>query len=114
MTHTVVTHLRKIIWGGIVVLGIGHGLLMVEWAGRWGFFGGLMHWFDTFVDPVSAAAGLDLIALYLIVAGWMLYREKGWKPVHSIILIPYFLFPSLGLLLYLVLSSTPLPGEKSR
>ncbi len=87
---------------------------MLRWVERWGFWGGLAHWFETFSDPISAAANIDLIALALFVGVWMIVREKGWSKVLSIILIPYILFPSFGYLLYLIMSDKNLPGDNLR
>lgn len=104
---------RRWLWLPTVLIGILQCLLMIRWVGQWGFFGGILHWFDTFRDPISAAAGIDLMALMVMTFTWMRWREGHWSKTLGIVLLPFIVFPSLGLLLYLIISEKTAVGENS-
>jgi hypothetical protein len=87
---------------------------MTSWVPAWGFFGGIVHWFRTFIDPISFAAGFDLMAMMVLTWMWMWRREGRWTRALTITVIPYIVFPSIGLLLYLMISERTLPGETSQ
>jgi hypothetical protein len=107
-------NLRRLLWIPLVILCVLHGSLMEKWMSHWGFFGAILHWFQTFGDPISAAAGVDLMALMIFVFAWMVYRDQGWTRAIFLSLVPYIVFPSIGILIYLMMSEKNLPGEKAR
>ncbi len=88
-----------------------HAYLASQWISIFGFLGGIMHWFETFHDPISFAAGFDLMVLMILTAIWMIYREKRWTWALTISVIPFIVFPAIGFFLYLIISDKSLPGE---
>ncbi len=106
--------IRMILITVLLLFSIIQIIIMQKWIERWGFWGSMSHWFETFEDPISAAANLDLVLLALTVACWIVWREKGLNKTVALMVLPYVLFPSLGLLLYLIISDKSLPGESLR
>src|ERR1700729_2012213 len=89
-----------------------HGVLMSRWMNLWGFWGAILHWFETFRDPISAAAGFDLVLCMIFVFIWMYVREGRWTLRLTIVLIPFIVFPAIGTLLYLMMSAQSLRGSR--
>src|SRR5258708_22022331 len=106
-------NLRRMLWIPFLLIALFHAYLMIQWMSRWGFVGAITHWFQTFEDPISAAAGLDLIGLMTMAFALMIFREGRWTRTLTVVIIPFVVFPSLGLLLYLIISERTLPGENS-
>lgn len=102
---------RRLLQLALLVFCAVQAWLASAWLPRWGVWGSFLHWFETFEDPVSATAGIDLLCLSLIVWLWMLRRERGWTRAMTISLLPYVGWPSIGLLVYLLASKQPLPGD---
>jgi hypothetical protein len=106
--------LRQFLIVPFLACAVGHAILCSRWIKIWGFWGSLLHWFETFSDPISAAAGLDLMVLMVVVGLWMLYREGRWNRLITFIFIPYLIFPAPLFFLYLMISKKSLPGESAK
>lgn len=102
---------RRLLQIALVGFGAVQAWLAARWIPRWGLFGAGTHWFETFSDPISATAGIDLLCLSLLVWLWMLRRETRWSRAMSLSFLPYMVWPSIGLVVYLLASDKPLPGD---
>jgi hypothetical protein len=81
--------------------------LAVEWTKLHGFFEGIWFWYiNGAADPIYLAAEIDFLALIAIVGLLLLrdWRQLGGKidALFCAWALLYFVFPSLGIALYLL------------
>lgn len=103
---------RRLLQLALLLFSAVQGWLASQWIPLWGVFGSAGHWLETFADPISATAGIDLMCLSLLVWVWMLKREGRWSSAMSWSFLPYMVWPSIGLVVYLLTSEKPLPGDE--
>jgi len=91
--------------------------LTIEWSRLHGFFGGILFWLrQGALDPILLAAEIDFLVLLALVGLLELhdYFNRGGKVGVFFLLwcILYLVFPSLGLLVYLLFlrPKTPQPN----